>query len=138
MQALERRISVVPELVDALRCREVLEAVLAELVAVEQLHDLGEHRLKDLSAPERIHQLGHDVFPPLKSLHGTNLPMPATQFLGREKELEQVAALLSRGRDRLLTLTGPGGTGKTRLGLQAAAAAADDYPHGVWLSLIHI
>ncbi|MBA3406868.1 MAG: hypothetical protein H0U06_02210 [Solirubrobacterales bacterium] len=110
----------------------LVSAATAALVAAEQLHDLGEHRLKDLSAPERIYQLGNDAFAPLKSLHGTNLPTPPTPFLGREQELKQVAALLSRGGGRLLTLTGPGGTGKTRLGLQAAAAAADDYPHGVW------
>ena len=110
----------------------LVSAATVALVAAEQLHDLGEHRLKDLSAPERIYQLGNDAFAPLKSLHGTNLPTPATPFLGREQELKRVAALLSRGGGRLLTLTGPGGTGKTRLGLQAAAAAADDYPHGVW------
>jgi predicted ATPase/class 3 adenylate cyclase len=94
------------------------------------LTDLGEHRLKDLSAPERIYQLGEGDFPPLKSLHQTNLPVPATPFLGRERELGEVRDLLSEVR--LLTLTGPGGTGKTRLGLQAAAAAAERYPQGVW------
>jgi predicted ATPase/class 3 adenylate cyclase len=96
------------------------------------LVDLGEHRLKDLSAPERIYQLGEEEFPPLASLHQTNLPVPATPFLGRVQELTEVAGLLSRGDVRLLTLTGPGGTGKTRLGLQAAAEAAERYPHGVW------
>jgi predicted ATPase/class 3 adenylate cyclase len=96
------------------------------------LVDLGEHRLKDLSAPERIYQLGRDEFPPLKSLHQTNLPIPATAFLGRERELAEVSYLLSRDGVRLLTLTGPGGTGKTRLGLHAAAEAAERYPQGVW------
>jgi predicted ATPase len=96
------------------------------------LVDLGEHRLKDLSAPERIYQLGRDEFPPLKSLHQTNLPIPATPFLGRERELAEVSYLLSRDGVRLLTLTGPGGTGKTRLGLHAAAEAAERYPQGVW------
>jgi predicted ATPase/class 3 adenylate cyclase len=96
------------------------------------LLDLGLHRLKDLSAPERIYQLGDGEFPPLKSLHQTNLPIPATPFLGREKELGEVLGLLSRDDVRLLTLTGPGGTGKTRLGAQAAAALAERYPHGVW------
>jgi class 3 adenylate cyclase len=100
------------------------------------LRDLGEHRLKDLSAPERIHQLGDGEFPPLKSLYRTNLPIPATAFLGRETELTQVRDLIARDDVRLLTLTGPGGTGKTRLALQAAAAAADDYPDGVyWVPL---
>ena len=87
-----------------------------------------EHRLKDLSAPERIYQLGDEAFPPLKSLYRTNLPIPATPFLGREHELAEVCGLLEDAR--LLTLTGPGGTGKTRLGLQAAAEAADRYPTG--------
>ena len=84
------------------------------------------------SAPERIYQLGDEDFPPLKSLHRTNLPIPATPFLGREKELAEVLELLSRDDVRLLTLTGPGGTGKTRLALQAAAELAGRYPHGVW------
>jgi hypothetical protein len=76
------------------------------------LRDLGEHRLKDLSAPERIYQLGDDDFPPLKSLHQTNLPVPATPFLGRERELAELIVLQEDAR--LLTLTGAGGTGKTR------------------------
>jgi predicted ATPase/class 3 adenylate cyclase len=96
------------------------------------LRDLGEHRLKDLSAPERIYQVGDDDFPPLQSLHQTNLPVPATPFLGREKELSDVLGLVSREDVRLLTLTGPGGTGKTRLGLQAAGEAAERFPDGVW------
>jgi predicted ATPase/class 3 adenylate cyclase len=96
------------------------------------LIDLGEHRLKDLSAPERIYQLGGGEFPALKSLYRTNLPIPSTPFLGREGELAEVLALLSRRDSRLLTLTGPGGTGKTRLGLQAAAEASDSFPDGIW------
>ena len=101
-------------------------------LAGASVRDLGLHRLKDLSAPERLFQLGADVFPPLKTLHATNLPVPATPFLGREQELEDVAALLRRPDVRLVTLTGPGGSGKTRLSLQAAGAVADDYDHGVW------
>ncbi|HEV8054651.1 MAG TPA: hypothetical protein VGP30_07460, partial [Candidatus Limnocylindrales bacterium] len=92
----------------------------------------GEHRLKDLTAPERIYQLGDTEHPPLKTLHQTNLPIPATPFLGRESELTEIGALLGRDDVRLVTLTGPGGTGKTRLALQAAASAADAYPGGVW------
>jgi predicted ATPase len=99
---------------------------------VEGLRDLGEHRLKDLSAPERIFQLGDDDFPPLKTLYQTNLPIPATPFLGRERELAEVQALITRDDVRLLTLTGAGGSGKTRLALQSAGASADAYPHGVW------
>src|SRR5207253_8591009 len=87
----------------------------AALLGTDGLRDLGEHRLKDLSAPERIYQLGEADFPPLKSLHQTNLPVPSTPFLGRERELAEVLGLLSQENVRLLTLTGPGGTGKTRL-----------------------
>src|SRR5205814_947978 len=96
------------------------------------LHELGdayaealaEHRLKDLSAPERIYQLGDGDYPPLKTLYQTNLPVPATPFLGREDELATVGELLADPDRRLLTLTGAGGSGKTRLALQAAGAAA--------------
>ena len=112
----------------------VVSASTAGLTGTDGLRDLGEHRLKDLAAPERIYQLGEDEFPPLKSLYRTNLPVPATPFLGRGHELAEVAGLLERSR--LLTLTGPGGTGKTRLGLQAAAEAADRFPGGVfWVPL---
>ena len=103
----------------------------APLVELE-LTDLGEHRLKDLSAAERIYQLGDGDFPALKSLYRTNLPVPATPFLGRERELSEVVELLSADDARLLTLTGPGGTGKTRLALQAAGLASEAYPDGVW------
>src|SRR4029453_7526452 len=86
----------------------------------------------DLSAPERIYQLGDGEYPPLKTLYQTNLPIPATPFLGREDELAAVGDLLAEPDHRLLTLTGAGGSGKTRLALQAAGAAADGYPGGVW------
>jgi predicted ATPase len=100
------------------------------------LRDLGAHRLKDLAAPERLYQLGDGDFPPLKTLYQTNLPIPATPFLGRERELQEVQALISRPDVRLLTLSGPGGTGKTRLALQAAAEAAERFPDGVyWVPL---
>jgi predicted ATPase len=103
-----------------------------DLAGSDGLRDLGEHRLKDLSAPERIFQLGDGEFPPLKTLYQTNLPVPATPFLGRESELGEVGELLARPDVRLLTLTGAGGSGKTRLALQAAAKGADDYEQGVW------
>jgi predicted ATPase len=109
----------------------LLSQSTADLAGAE-VRDLGLHRLKDLSAPERIFQLGTDHFPPLKTLHESNLPVPATPFLGREEEVDHVATLLRQPDVRLVTLTGPGGSGKTRLALQAAAAAADDYDHGVW------
>src|SRR5438874_10511704 len=68
----------------------LISASTATLLGTEGLRDLGEHRLKDLSAPERIYQLGNEDFPPLKSLYRTNLPIPATPFLGREHELAEV------------------------------------------------
>jgi predicted ATPase/class 3 adenylate cyclase len=99
------------------------------------LRDLGFHRLKDLGAAERIFQLGDGDFPAPKSLNQTNLPIQATPFLGREGVLQDVVALLRRNDVRLATLTGPGGTGKTRLGIQAAAELAEDYPDGgVWFA----
>jgi predicted ATPase/class 3 adenylate cyclase len=96
-----------------------------------EIRDLGDHRLKDLSAPQRLFQLGSGDFPRPRTLRRTNLPVPATEFLGRERELDEVVERLSNGI-RLLTLTGPGGTGKTRLALQAAAEAADGFDDGVW------
>jgi predicted ATPase len=114
----------------------VVSSATAVLADMGTLLDLGEHRLKDLSAPERIYQLGEGEFPPLNSLHQTNLPVPSTPFLGRQKELGEVAAVLSRDDVRLLTLTGPGGTGKTRLGTQAAGLVSEAYPDGVyWVPL---
>lgn len=100
------------------------------------LVDLGEHRFKDLGAPERVYQLGDGNFPALESLYRTNLPIPATPFLGRAQELADVVGILNRDDVRLLTLTGPGGTGKTRLSLQSAAEVSDTFPDGVfWVSL---
>ena len=109
----------------------LLSSSTAPLVEIE-LADLGEHRFKDLSAPERVYQLGDGEFAPLTSLYRTNLPVPSTSFLGREQELADVVELLSREDVRILTLTGPGGTGKTRLSIQAAAEAADRFPDGIW------
>jgi len=111
---------------------QVLVSASAAQLVERELTNLGEHRLKDLSAPERIFQLGGGDFPALKSLYRTNLPIPSTPFLGRERELQEVVALLSAKDGRLLTLTGPGGTGKTRLAAQAAGLASDGYPDGVW------
>jgi predicted ATPase len=110
----------------------LVSAATATLVDAVQLRDLGEHRLKDLSATERIFQLGDGDFPPLKTLYRTNLPIPATSFLGREQDVRAVREMLARQDARLLTLTGAGGSGKTRLALHAAGEAADRYPDGVW------
>ncbi len=110
----------------------LVSAATAQLIDDAVLHDVGIHRLKDLTAPERIFQFGAGEHPPLKTLHQTNLPVPATPFLGREAEVAAIAALLRRDDVRLVTLTGAGGTGKTRLALQAAASLADHFPEGVW------
>jgi predicted ATPase/class 3 adenylate cyclase len=110
----------------------LVSASTASLVEGQNLRDLGEHRLKDLAAPERVYQLNGEAFPPLRSLQQTNLPIPATPFIGRHRELDEVKTLLERGEARLLTLTGPAGAGKTRLALQAAAQACDHYPDGVF------
>jgi len=98
--------------------------------------DLGEHRLKDLLEPQRLFQLGADEFPPLKTLNWTNLPVQATPLVGRERELTEAIALL-RGQ-RLLTLVGPPGAGKTRLALQLAAEVADEFEHIWWVALEQI
>ena len=101
------------------------------------LRDMGARRLKDLIRPERIYQLcSADLpsdFPPLKTLDAFkhNLPAQITSFIGREQEMAQVAQTIQT--HRLVTLTGPGGTGKTRLAIQVAADLIDEFPDGVWL-----
>jgi predicted ATPase/class 3 adenylate cyclase len=113
----------------------LVSASTAALVGGE-LRDLGEHRFKDLAAPERVYQLGDGDHPPIRSLRNVQLPVPATPFLGRTDELRGVVDLLARDELRLLTLTGPGGTGKTRLALQAAAEVADRFQDGIrWVSV---
>jgi predicted ATPase/class 3 adenylate cyclase len=114
------------------------ELVRDHLPAATHLRYLGEKRLKDLSRPERIFQLTTPAlpseFPPLKTLesHTNNLPLQATPLVGREREVEAVCGLLRSSETRLLTLLGPGGTGKTRVGLQVAAELADDFEDGVF------
>ena len=109
-----------------------------ELPAGASLRDLGPHRLTDLQRPEHLYQLCLDdlpaAFPPLTSLdaHPHNLPVQPTPLLGREREVAAVTALLRREGGRLVTITGPGGTGKTRLSLQVAAELVDTFPDGVW------
>ncbi len=115
---------------------QVLVSVSTAALVETDLQDLGEHRFKDLSAPERVYQLGDGTFPALKSLYKTTLPVPATPFVGREQEVRELVDLLERQDVRLLTLTGPGGTGKTRLALQAAAEVSGQFPDGVfWVAL---
>src|SRR5215211_3041786 len=84
-----------------------------------RLTDLGLHRLKDLGEPVKLFQLGEKEFPPLRSLNATNLPAQPGPLVGREDELAELSALV--GAERVVTLTGPGGSGKTRLALQVAA-----------------
>ena len=102
-----------------------------DLVGPEDLHDLGQHRLKDLTAPERIYQVGDGEFAPLKGLSRTNLPIAATALVGRRRELDELRELFGGGA-RLVTVTGAGGSGKTRLALQVAAELSDAYPDGVF------
>jgi predicted ATPase/class 3 adenylate cyclase len=96
---------------------------------------LGEHRLKDIDGAVSIFQLGDRRFPPLRTISNTNLPRPTSSFVGRERELAEVHARLADGV-RLLTLTGPGGAGKTRLAVEAATALVSDFQAGVfWVGL---
>jgi len=97
--------------------------------------ELGEHRLKDFAQAVPIFQLGSERFPPLKTISNTNLPRPASSFVGRGREVAETRALLQDGA-RLLTLTGPGGSGKTRLAIEAAAELVPQFKAGVfWVGL---
>src|SRR6516165_7059483 len=107
------------------------------------LQDLGIHRLKDLREPEHLFQIAHadlpTTFPPLKSLDllPNNLPRQLTSFIGREDEMAEVKRLLSTAC--LVTLTGAGGAGKTRLALRVGADLLDQYTDGVWfVELAHL
>ncbi len=116
--------------------RELVEQSLPEGA---YLRDLGEHRLKDLQRPSRLFQLSSaDLpadFPPLKTLdaHPNNLPIEPTTFIGRGQEVVRLCDLVPRPEVRLLTLTGPGGVGKTRLGVQVAAELSEWFADGVFL-----
>jgi predicted ATPase/class 3 adenylate cyclase/Tfp pilus assembly protein PilF len=120
----------------------LLSEAVATLVAGRlppdvSLRDLGSVRLKDLSSPEHLYQIVHPQlqadFPPLRSLEATpnNLPQQVTSFVGRRKEVAETEAML--GNSRMLTFTGPGGSGKTRLCLQVAADLLDQFADGAWL-----
>ncbi|MFL5331714.1 MAG: adenylate/guanylate cyclase domain-containing protein [Geminicoccaceae bacterium] len=116
--------------------RTTLDLVLDRLPDRAELVDLGIHRLRDLGRPEHVFGLVHPdlpaEFPPLRSLDTmlNNLPGELTSFVGRRTELAQIGTPLEHAR--LLTLTGAGGCGKTRLALQVAADAMDRHPDGVW------
>src|SRR5215207_9501916 len=108
------------------------------LPAGASLRDLGEHPLRDLYRPERVFQLLHpDLpadFPPIRTLttRPNNLPLQPTPFLGREDQVTRIVEFLRRDDVRLLTITGPGGVGKTRVAVQAAADVLEAFPDGVW------
>jgi predicted ATPase/class 3 adenylate cyclase len=116
-----------------------VQLVRENLPSGVELRDLGQHRLKDLSLPEHVFQLViSDIpndFPALQSLerHMTNLPVQATPFIGREREVQRIHDWLLNPAVRLITLTGPGGSGKTRLGMQSAASVVDAFDDGVFL-----
>ncbi len=103
----------------------------ARLLGGQELRDLGLHRLKDVGET-RIYQLGKDDFPPLRSLYQTNLPTPANPLIGRKKELVEVMRLLAVDRARVVTVTGPGGTGKTRFSIAAASEVTEAFADGTW------
>jgi predicted ATPase/class 3 adenylate cyclase len=111
----------------------LLSASTARLVEAD-LRDLGEHRLKDIDAAERLYQLGHEDFPPPRTPNFSNLPVTPTPLIGREREREEVTTLLRH--HRLVTLVGPGGSGKTRLALHVATTAIEEFSGGVyWVPL---
>lgn len=107
----------------------------AALADIDDFTDLGEHRLKDVPEPVALLQLGSERFPPLRTISNSNLPRPASPFVGREREVLSVTSLL-RGGGRLLTLTGPGGSGKSRLAIEAAGDLAEEFKAGAfWVTL---
>jgi predicted ATPase len=114
----------------------LLSGATRELVAEEVL-DLGRHRLKGFAEPVSLYQLGSDRFPPPRTISNTNLPIPLSSFVGREQEVAEVVSLVRS--ERLLTLAGPGGTGKTRLALEAASELVSDFGAGVfWIGLTQV
>jgi len=108
----------------------ILSATTAALVEEEPLLDLGRHRLKDFDAPAQLFQLGTAEFPPLRTPGAVELPTPATHFLGRERELVEGASLWLDREPRLLTIVGPGGTGKTRFSIELARFLAEEADAG--------
>jgi predicted ATPase len=114
--------------------RQVLLSAATRALVDGGVTDLGEHRLKDFAEPVAIFQLGEERFPALKTISNTNLPRPASSFVGRERETAEVAELV-RGH-RLVTLSGPGGSGKTRLSIEAASELVGEFKAGVfWVGL---
>ena len=111
------------------------QATRDALIGQFNLVELGEHRVKGFTEPIAIFQAGAAGFPPLRTISNTNLPSPPSTFVGREREVNDISALLRNGV-RMVTLTGPGGTGKTRLAIEAASMLVTDFKAGVfWVSL---
>jgi predicted ATPase/class 3 adenylate cyclase len=102
----------------------------AALLDSEPLRDLGQHRLKDFEGAVRLYQLGHREFPPLRTPGSVNLPSPPTTFLGREQELFDAVSLVYERDPRVLTILGPGGTGKTRFAIELARLLAEEADGG--------
>jgi predicted ATPase len=104
----------------------------ARLLGTAPLRYLGEHRLKDLEEPLGLFQLGPGDFPPPRTLTASVVPRPTTPLVGRKRELAEILRLLARERAQLVTVTGPGGVGKTRLALELAAELVADMADGVF------
>ncbi len=111
----------------------LLTAATGDLAPGAALRDLGLHRLRDIEQPQRIFQLGPGEFPPPRTARATNLPSPANRLIGRERELALALESLRREDVRLVTLTGPGGAGKSRLALEIAAMLGEELRDGVQL-----
>jgi predicted ATPase/class 3 adenylate cyclase len=108
----------------------LLSPTTAALLDSEPLRDLGQHRLKDFEGAVRLYQLGEREFPPLRTAGSVELPTPATRFLGREQELFDAVSLVYERDPRVLTIVGPGGTGKTRFAIELARLLGDDAEGG--------
>ena len=125
-------------------CSEAIATLVRrDLEAGVRLADLGPYRLRDVPTPERLFQLDYPEmpqreFPPLRAEAGYagNLPLQFTRFFGREPEMERLTAMLLGGQVRLVTLTGPGGCGKTRLAVEAARESLDAFQGAVWFVLL--
>jgi predicted ATPase/class 3 adenylate cyclase len=136
--ALTQRVMSVGHGGQILLSQSTVDLAKSKLDNTAELRDMGERRLKDIAKPEHLYQLvAADLlsdFPPLTTLERSNhnLPLQLTSFIGRERELTEAKKLLAS--TRLLTFIGPGGTGKSRLSLQAAAEQLSEYKDGVWLT----
>jgi predicted ATPase/class 3 adenylate cyclase len=108
----------------------VVSPATAALLDGHELRNVGQHRLKDFDGSIRLHQLGTGAFSPLRTPGSVDLPTPATRFLGRERELFQAVSLVYERDPRVLTILGPGGTGKTRFALELTRLLADEAEGG--------